>query len=271
MRIRLKVIVMARPRASDYEDKSKLILDRSAILFARHGYDRASITMIADACGMSKALLYHYYGDKLQILLGIIGSHLDDLLRVTAPERCAGSSARSTLYAMSEALLDTYRNADAHHQVQLNHMDLLAPEQQDALRDLERRLVARFAIAIDAALPSPGTQDALLKPLTMSLFGMFNWAYTWFRDTGPLTGPPMPAWQPTSSSAARTSRRCRRTHARRRQGGDRPPPVRRSAPDGRILRPRRSRCSPGPRWGASGRSARSPPRPPTARARSSRP
>ncbi len=189
MRIRLKVIVMARPRASDYEDKSKLILDRSAILFARHGYDRASITMIADACGMSKALLYHYYGDKLQILLGIIGSHLDDLLRVTAPERCAGSSARSTLYAMSEALLDTYRNADAHHQVQLNHMDLLAPEQQDALRDLERRLVARFAIAIDAALPSPGTQDALLKPLTMSLFGMFNWAYTWFRDTGPLTRP----------------------------------------------------------------------------------
>ncbi len=189
MRFRLKVTVMARPRAPDYEDKSKLILDRSAILFARHGYDRASITMIADACGMSKALLYHYYADKLQILLGIIGSHLDDLLRATAPERCAGSSARTTLYAMSEAVLDTYRNADAHHQVQLNHMDLLAPEQQDALRDLERRLVARFAVAIDAALSSPGSQDALLKPLTMSLFGMFNWAYMWFPDTGPLTRP----------------------------------------------------------------------------------
>ncbi len=189
MRIRLKVNVMARPRASDYEDKSKLILDRSAVLFAQHGYDRASITMIADACGMSKALLYHYYADKLQILLGIIESHLDDLLLATAPERCAGSSARATLYAMSEAVLDTYRNADAHHQVQLNHMDLLAPEQQDALRDLERRLVARFSSAIDAALPHPGIQDALLKPLTMSLFGMFNWAYMWFRDKGPLTRP----------------------------------------------------------------------------------
>ncbi len=186
-RIKLKVNAMARPRASDYEDKSRMILAKSAILFARHGYDRASITMIADACAMSKALLYHYYTDKRQLLHGIIESHLDGLLRVTDPVRCAGTSARITLYTMSEAVLETYRNADAYHQVQLNHMDLLAPEQQDALRELERRLVARFAAAIDAALPHPGTQDALLKPLTMSLFGMFNWAYMWFRDTGSLT------------------------------------------------------------------------------------
>lgn len=178
---------MARPRASDYEDKSKMILDKSAILFAQHGYDRASITMIADACGMSKALLYHYYTDKLQLLHGIIESHLNELLQATDPEQCAGKSARITLYAMSEAVLETYRNADARHQVQLNHMDLLASQQQDALRELERRLVARFAVAIDAALPHPGAQDALLKPLTMSLFGMFNWAYMWFRDGGPLT------------------------------------------------------------------------------------
>ncbi len=189
MRIRLKVKNMARPRASDYEDKSSLILDRSATLFAQHGYDRASITMIATACGMSKALLYHYYTDKLQLLHGIIESHLDDLLRATDPERCAGGSARLTLYTMSEAVLEIYRNADAHHQVQLNHMDLLPPHQQDALRELERRLVARFAAAIDAALPQPGTQAKLLKPLTMSLFGMFNWAYTWFRDSGPLARP----------------------------------------------------------------------------------
>jgi TetR/AcrR family transcriptional regulator len=27
----------------------------------------------------------------------------------------------------------------------------------------------------------------LLKPLTMSLFAMLNWAYTWFKEDGPMS------------------------------------------------------------------------------------
>jgi TetR/AcrR family transcriptional regulator len=27
----------------------------------------------------------------------------------------------------------------------------------------------------------------LLKPVTMSLFGMLNWHYMWFRDKGPVS------------------------------------------------------------------------------------
>ena len=67
---------MARPRASDHESKRAIILQRSAELFAAHGYDRASLSMLARACGMSKALLYHYYTDKAQLLFDIIHTHL---------------------------------------------------------------------------------------------------------------------------------------------------------------------------------------------------
>jgi acyl-CoA synthetase (AMP-forming)/AMP-acid ligase II len=55
---------MARKRANDYDDKRQAILDRSAVLFSAHGYDRASMNKIAEACGVSKANLYHYYKDK---------------------------------------------------------------------------------------------------------------------------------------------------------------------------------------------------------------
>ena len=58
---------MARTRATDYDDKRRAILDRSAELFAAHGYDRASMSRIAEACGVSKANLYHYYRDKDEI------------------------------------------------------------------------------------------------------------------------------------------------------------------------------------------------------------
>lgn len=180
---------MARPQALDYADKSQAILDRSATLFAEYGYDRASINMIANACGMSKALLYHYYFDKSQLLFDIIKRHLDELLTVTDPAMSGSDDPRRKLHGMAEALLDAYRDADAYHKVQLNHMHLLPPDQQDMLRTLERQLVDRFADAIVAVVPHFAGSRTLLKPLTMSLFGMLNWNYTWFRDGGPLTRP----------------------------------------------------------------------------------
>ena len=73
---------MARSRANDYDDKRQAILDRSAELFSAHGYDRASMNKIAEACGVSKANLYHYYKDKEGLLFDVIRFHLKELLEV---------------------------------------------------------------------------------------------------------------------------------------------------------------------------------------------
>lgn len=180
---------MARRRALDYDDKRKAILDRSAELFAGHGYDGASISMIAEACGVSKALLYHYYGDKAELLFDVIRTHLQDLIQTV--EEVAGDQAAAPaeerLAALCAALLDAYRDADAEHQVQINNLRLLPQEKQEALRELERRLVAVFAAAVAAAVPRLADRPALVKPVTMSLFGMLNWSYLWFRDGGALS------------------------------------------------------------------------------------
>lgn len=56
--------MMARSLANDHDEKRQAILDRSAQLVAEHGYDRACMNNIADAIGVSKALLYHYYAAK---------------------------------------------------------------------------------------------------------------------------------------------------------------------------------------------------------------
>lgn len=179
---------MARPRASDHDEKRRAILERSAELFAAHGYDRASLSMLARACGMSKALLYHYYADKSQLFFDIIYSHLEHLLKVTAisepaPER----DPRGHLLRLAEALLEAYRSADNMHHVQINQSHLLPRPQQKILKDMERTLVDRFAAAIAPCVPPAGQDHALLKPLTMSLFGMLNWNYLWFREDGPMS------------------------------------------------------------------------------------
>lgn len=177
---------MARPRASDHEDKRRAILDRSAKLFAEHGYDRASMSMIAAGCGVSKGLLYHYYEDKEALLFDVIRSHLEALIEVVRAVDGRDLAPAERLAALAAALLEAYRDADAEHQVQIVGLRLLSSERQGALRDLERALVRIFSEAIAAVHPEL-QGDPRLAAITMSLFGMLNWHYLWFRENGPLS------------------------------------------------------------------------------------
>jgi TetR/AcrR family transcriptional regulator len=176
---------LARPRAADYDEKRQQLLHACADLFARQGYDRTSINEIAAACGVSKALIYHYYPNKEQLLVDIIRQHLAELLdTVETAAREAAEDGR--LRAIVHALLEAYRDADALHKIQVNELSRLPAESQAELKTVERQLVAIFSAALAHAVPGLSGAD-LLKPVTMSLFGMLNWHYMWFRPEGPMS------------------------------------------------------------------------------------
>lgn len=178
---------MARPRADDYDDKRKAILKTSAALFAEHGFDRASMNQIAQGCGVSKALLYHYYANKDALLFDIIRDHLDELNAAVEEAAMPAAPGEARLEACVGALLDAYRDANAEHKIQINDMKRLPPGQQEELKERERQLVKVFAAALADAVPALGGGSELLKPVTMSLFGMVNWHYMWFREGGPVS------------------------------------------------------------------------------------
>ena len=177
---------MARTRAEDYDTKRLAILHRSAELFAQLGYTGTSITMIAEACGVSKALLYHYYSDKEEVLFDILSSHLQVLVAEVEKAARSTKNPQKRLHALAAALLEAYRDADAEHQVQIANLKLLPEARREPLLAMERTLVNVFADAIAAAVPDVG-RGPLLKPITMSLFGMLNWHYLWFREGKGLT------------------------------------------------------------------------------------
>ncbi|ABD86256.1 TetR/AcrR family transcriptional regulator [Rhodopseudomonas palustris] len=177
---------MARPRATNYDDKRRAILERSAELFSEYGYDRASMNKIAEACGVSKANLYHYYKDKDELLFDVIRSHLEALLAVVKAAQRPELPPDDQLRELVAALLEAYRDADAQHNVQISSLRFLSPPRQTALKNVERELVRTFSDAVAAVAPQlKGT--ALLKPVTMSLFGMVNWHYLWFSDGGAVS------------------------------------------------------------------------------------
>ena len=177
---------MARSRAKDYDDKRLSMLHRSAELFAASGYVGTSMNTIADACGVSKALLYHYYPDKEAILFDILSLHLEKLVAAVRKASVSAGDPVERFRTIVATLLELYWHADAEHQVQIASLKLLPKDKQQPLLASERILVGIMSDALAAAVPA-AKQKRVLKPLTMSVFGMLNWHYMWFRDGGPMT------------------------------------------------------------------------------------
>lgn len=178
---------MARTIAKDHDEKRAALIATAASFFAENGYDRASMNELAKACGVSKALIYHYYESKDALLFDILNTHLSDLLEAVEALP-PGDDATEGLLALTRTILDAYRDADAEHQVQINALHALPEENQRALRAIQRRLVAVMSERIGATAPDLfAARPDLLKPVAMSAFGMLNWFYMWHRDGGDLT------------------------------------------------------------------------------------
>lgn len=178
---------MARTRATDFEEKQRGILISAARVFAEMGMEKASMSQIAARSNVSKALLYHYYSSKDALIFDIVHKHLEELEEAIEAADVPDAAPEDRLRGLVRAVLENYRDADNQHKVQLNGTAALSAEQSAGLRAVERRIVRRFSDVIAEINPDLNNERLLLMPVTMSLFGMMNWVYMWFRDGGPIT------------------------------------------------------------------------------------
>lgn len=179
---------MARTRAVDFEEKRRGLLDTAAAVFAEQGMEKASMAQIAAHGQVSKALLYHYYPSKDALILEIITTHLEGLEAAIEAADDHALPPQQRLRRLVGAVLENYRGADNQHKVQLNASAALSDEQKAAILALEKRIVRRFAVVLEEINPELNNKDRpLLTPVTMSLFGMMNWVYMWFKDGGRIS------------------------------------------------------------------------------------
>ena len=176
---------MARGRAAGYDDQRDAIVARAAELFARHGYHATSMNQVAEAAGLSKATLYHYYRDKDALLVHIADGHVSRLQALVEDVRALGLKPEPQLRELVRRIVEEYADAQHAHRVLTEDVKFLPPGNRQRILDKERAVVAAFAQALIALRPELQAAS-LAKPLTMLLFGMINWMFTWMKPEGAL-------------------------------------------------------------------------------------
>ena len=192
---------MARPKSATHDIKRDAILDIAAQCFADRSYPAASMNEIATACGTSKARLYHYYDSKEAILFDLMDRYTQRLLSLIALTDATAQRRnlddRAALHELIRAFLQEYESSATRHVALLNdtqflsdvpdeHLGSPAISPRELILNRQRDVVAAVTRALRRAYPNRlnvSNQTAI----TMMLFGMINWTFTWLRPGGPIS------------------------------------------------------------------------------------
>jgi AcrR family transcriptional regulator len=181
---------MARPKSSQHELKRDEILDVAAQCFADRSYPAASMNDIAAAGGTSKARLYHYYDSKEAILFDLLDRYTQRLLAVIGQAEATAQRRnlddKAALHELIRAFLEEYEHSATRHVALLHDTKFLGQVQRDLIVDRQRDVVSAVTRFLRRAYPGRVT-PANQTPVTMMLFGMINWTFTWLRPGGPMS------------------------------------------------------------------------------------
>lgn len=203
---------MARARSPGHDAQRERILALAVEAFSRIGYPSATMSGLAQACGVSKATLYHYFEGKEALLHEALDRHTNELLTLVESARASAGEGQARWAAVVRALMPVYGRSRAVHAALINDVKFLPPQQRERIVAQQRAIVAAIARTLDEAFPGR-IPTGRLKATTMALLGMLNFSFAWLQPGGPmshedfgelvlaisthgLAGPEAPAGQP---------------------------------------------------------------------------
>src|SRR5512136_2109152 len=95
------------------------ILTCALELFTRRGYDAVGVQEVADAAGLKKPTLYHYFGSKSGLLKTLLAAHFDELFAALEKAADYQGDVKMTLTAVCAAYFDFAQKNPAFYRMQL--------------------------------------------------------------------------------------------------------------------------------------------------------
>lgn len=160
------------------------IARKAATLFDAKGYHQATMEDIAAEVGLRKSTLYHHVASKEEILFLIHEEFVDLLMALQAePDRTSFSPEHRLLATMTDLirLMSTHR---AHVRVFFEHHRELPAPYRDRIAEKRDAYFALVSQSIEDAVYAGVFEVPDVHLAALAVFGMCNWAYTWYRPDG---------------------------------------------------------------------------------------
>ncbi len=188
------------------ERREQLILEVAGAVFAREGYHPASMDEIAELAGVSKPMVYAYFGSKEGLYLAYVGRAGGELLeRLENAARPGAPPARALQARVTEFLAFVEEHGDGW-KVLFGEFASQRPF-AERVAELRARIVSAIRRMIeDAGLPfAPPAADALAHALVGAGESLANW---WLEHPD-VARDEVAGWYLCRPSGARGARRAR--------------------------------------------------------------
>jgi AcrR family transcriptional regulator len=173
----------AEQKRSTREAKRAAVLRAAVQMFNERGFHQTSLDDVAARLGISKPTIYHYLGNKDQVLLECVTIGLGQLIEAAEQSRQSPGTGADRLMAFLARYAEI--NMDDFGRCVIRTGDeALVPESRARFRELKRR--------IDSALRgliADGVADGSLAPcdpkmMAFTLAGALNWPARWHDPAG---------------------------------------------------------------------------------------
>ena len=164
------------------------IVDTFTRMVAENGYDAVAIRDLAEDLGMSKGTVLHHFGSKDRLLEEVHSTYmrrrLDEigiiLAELDTPERRLKGMVFQNLIAMQQ-------DADA---TRAFAREIVRFAREDLMKDV-RAMRREYFNTLRGILAEGMEQGAFRRAdatiVTLQLFGMMNWTWTWFDPAGDVS------------------------------------------------------------------------------------
>jgi AcrR family transcriptional regulator len=158
----------------------------AARLFAARGYHGTRMDDIADAAGLNKATVYHYFASKALILHEIYFKAAEETLACLQDD--PQWSAREALYQCTSRVLaliaSNREQAAVYFQENPFVSEWLSPEQVTEIRKREDQVQERVQSIIERGIGSGEFIECDSHVLALGYIGMTLGSYRWLKPTG---------------------------------------------------------------------------------------
>jgi AcrR family transcriptional regulator len=149
------------------EERRRAILDAAQDVFAVSGYHGSSIDEIAQAAGISKALIYEHFPSKKDLHVSLLDMHVHELLERLA----AGAGTQDPGDVRLRAGIDAFLGwvEERRGAFRMLFRDAVEPEVAEVLRRIQDQAVGAVAalMATEPAAPANDTPEARERGITM--------------------------------------------------------------------------------------------------------